>query len=429
MRFSDLSGRVSSLLALVERAPAPLRNGAKTAAMAAVPGGAILLALSATGLFAVRVTPALERPEAPSPWLVARATAVDDAACQLSLRVIDDAGEPVSDAAVGVVALREGAVARSFSALSDRKGTHRLIDLERGVYDVTVDVAGKALQGTPSFRCETEGQRAYFDVVVTDSDHVVSGRLTGRHKKALPMAAVALYQDNANRTGLAGVVRVRTDEEGRWQARLPAGHYVVYATANEHVAKKTTLNVSEPTTTMAMSLPFSPAVRGIVVDEAGKPIKDAVVAMGNAFDPRARTTRVKTDELGRFALSVTEGQDLELTARGDGRLGRALVGIVDNVDRFQHLTIVATSGRTVTGVVYSTSGDPLAFGGVHYRIKELGLEGDAPTDKAGRFVLDGLPGDLDVEVWASGNATGAWGARVADPTTTQLALTFIAPAY
>jgi 5-hydroxyisourate hydrolase-like protein (transthyretin family) len=330
---------------------------------------------------------------------------------------------------VAVVALKDGAVARSFSALSDRKGTHRLIDLERGVYDVTVDVAGKALQGTPTFRCETEGQRAYYDVVLRDSEHVVSGRLTGRHKKPLAMASVALYQDNANRGGLAGVVRVRTDDDGRWQARLTPGQYVVYAAANEHVAKKTTVNVSEATTKMAMSLPFSPAVRGIVVDEAGRPIKDAVVAMGNAFDPRARIARVTTDEFGRFALSVTEGQDLELTARGDGRLGRALVGVVDNVDRFQHLTIVATSGRTVTGVVYSTSGDPLAFGGVHYRIKELGLEGDAPTDKAGRFVLDGLPGDLDVEVWASGNATGAWGARVADPTTTQLALTFIPPAY
>lgn len=416
---------VDRVLSLSARAPAPL----KTAFHAAIPGGAVLLALSASGLFEPRVTRAPELPPAPSPWLVATATAQNDAACQLSLRVTDEGGSAVNDAHVSVVALKSGAVARSFDALTDAKGTHRLIDLDRGSYDVTVDVAGKALQGTPTFRCEQDGQRGYFDVVVKDSDHVVTGRLTGRRKAALPFASVALYQDDSNRTGLAGVVRTRTDGDGNFTARLPAGKFVVYASAEEHVARKGTLNVEAPTTKMALALSFSPAVRGVVVDEAGHPIANAVVAMGNAFDPRSRGGSVTTDETGHFAMSVQEGQDLELTARGDGKLGRAVVGTVDDVDHFQHLTIVATSGRTVSGVVFSTTGDPLAFGGVHYRVKALGLEGEAPTDKSGRFVLDGLPADLDVEVWAAGNATGAWGARVADPATSQLALLFVPPAY
>ncbi len=412
----------------------PLPGPLKAAIVAAAPGGALLLALSSSGLFDTRLTPAPELPEAQSPWLVARANAVDDAACQLSLRVLDQQGSAVDDARVSVVALEAGAVARSFDALTDRKGTHRIIDLAPGSYDVTVDVEGKALQGTPTFRCdagsnEVGGKRAYFDVVVPDSDKVVAGRLTGRKRAPLSHASVALFQDDTHRSGLAGVVRVRTDVDGNFTARLPAGDYVVYAQAAEHVARKTTLHVEEATTTLAIALPFSPAVRGVVVDEEGEPIANAVVAMGNAWDPRARAGSVTTDALGRFALAVQEGQELSLTARGDGKIGRALVGVVDDVDRFQHVTLVASSGRTVSGVVLSTSGEPLAFGGVHYRIRSLGLEGDAPTDKNGRFLLDGLPADDDVEVWATGNATGAWGARVATPSTTQLALTFIAPAY
>lgn len=417
--------RFTRLLSLSRRLPSPV----KTAVVAVVPGGALLLALSSTGLFDTRVTQLPPLPEAPSPWLVARATANDDAACQLSLRVVDEAGNAVDDARVSVAALKDGGVDRTFDALTDRKGTHRLIDLARGAYDVTVDVDGKALQGTPTFRCDHDGQRAYFDVVVKDSEHVVTGKLTGKKKAPLAYATVALFQSLAHRDGLAGVVRVRTDADGNFTARVAAGSYVAYATAADHVAKKTTLKVEAPTTKMALNLAWSPSVRGVVVDDAGQPLKNAEVAMGNAFDPRAKNTTVRTDENGRFAIAVSEGQELSLTARGDGKIGRAYVGTVDDVERFQQLTIVATSGRTVSGVVFNTDGEPLAFGGVHYRVRELGLEGDAPTDKAGRFVLDGLPAHQDVEVWASGNATGAWGARVADPSTTQLALTFVPPAY
>ncbi|MDP2339397.1 MAG: carboxypeptidase regulatory-like domain-containing protein [Deltaproteobacteria bacterium] len=418
----------SKVQQVVDRFPnalAPLR----IALVAVVPGGAFLLALSSTGLLDTRVTPAPELAPAESPWLVARGAAIDDSACQLSLRVTDEQGSAVDAAHVSVVELKEGAIARTFEARTDRKGTHRLLDLDPGFYDVTVDVDGKALQGTPTFRCETAGQRAFFDVVVADSDRVVTGHLQGRHKKPLAWSTVALFQDDKNRKGLAGAVRVRTDENGDFKARLPAGDYVVYASANEHVARKSTLRVTEPLTKVKLALAFSPAVRGVVVDEEGRPIKNAEVAMGDAWDPRARAAAVHTDDQGRFSLPVSEGQQLSLTARGDGRIGRALIGVVDDVDRFQSVTLVATSGRTVSGTVFSTTGAPLAFSGVHYRVRSLGLEGEAPTDGDGRFMLDGLPTNEDVEVWASGNATGAWGAQVATPSTTQLALTFIPPAW
>ena len=136
--------------------------------------------------------------------------------------------------------------------------------------------------------------------------------------------------------------------------------------------------------------------------------------------------------------AVVPGPDLERRAvrlveqhrpGGEGRVARAVLGVVDNVGGLQNIRLVAGLGRTVEGVVLRADGGFLAFGAVHYRVRALGLEGEAPTDGNGRFVLDGMPADNDVEVWAAGNASGAWGAQVATPSTSQLALTFVAPAW
>jgi hypothetical protein len=417
------------LKSLLARVPAPLA----AATAAAAPGGALLLALSSSGLFETRVTRAPELPPAPSPWLVATAVAKDDAACQLSVRVVDERGDVVDDAPLKIAKLGAGVVEAGCDALTDHKGTHRLIDLARGSYDVTVDVAGKALQGTPTFRCDQDGKRAFFDVVVKDSDRVVTGTIhgvRGGKKQPLAYATVAVFQDLANRNALGGVVRVRTDGDGQFSARLPAGQYVAYATANDHVAAKTHFTVDAPLTQMQLALAFMPSVSGVVVDDAGVPVAGAVVAMGNAYDPRAKASAVVADSSGRFRLPVHEGQELTLTARGDGKIGRTFVGVV-TAERAPEVRIVASVGRTVSGVVTTPTGKIVAFGDVQFRIKSLGVEGTARTDASGRFVLDGMPQNEPVEVWAKGNATGAWGARVAEPTTspTQLALLYIPPAY
>ena len=43
--------------------------------------------------------------------------------------------------------------------------------------------------------------------------------------------------------------------------------------------------------------------------------------------------------------------------------------------------------------------------------------------------VSGLKSNADVEVWAAGNASGAWGAQVATPERNELALTFVAAAW
>jgi protocatechuate 3,4-dioxygenase beta subunit len=424
--------------------PAPLRTLAcsLSARIARVPDGAVGIAsaiglsalvlgsLSALHLFEPRVTKAPELPPAPSPWLVAPATAADDGACQLSLRVRDHDGRVVDNAGVEVVRLDEGRVVQQRVVRTDDGGVARLIDLEPGFYDLTVDVADRALNGAPTFRCDPRagGRRAFFDVTVVPASGLLEGILIGHRGRPLPAATVALWQDDASRSGLAGVVRIRTDADGRFHARLPEGRYLAQAVAADHVAKTITLTVDEKTTARVV-LPWSPAIRGVVVDELGVPIAGATVALGGAFDPKAKSSAVVADDHGRFALPIQAGQDVVITARGNGRVARAMLGVVDNLDGFQRVQLTATTGRTVSGTVYTTSGKPLAYGAVHYRVRSLGLEGEAPTDGHGRFLLDGMPADADVEVWAVGNASGAWGAQVATPERNELTVTFVAAAW
>ncbi len=427
MRLPNFTSQRQVLSRLVQRLP----HGTSGLVGSALIGGAVLTSLSALHLFEPRITKAPEPEAPPSPFIVKRANAIDDGACQLSVRVRAD-GDARDDAKVEFVRIDAGTVQERLTALTDRAGTHRLIDLVPGAYDVTVDVPGFTHNGASTFFCDasTGGRRAFLDIDVVKASDELTGVIIGRRGKPLSSAEIALWQDDNARLGLTGVIRVRTDDAGRFTARLLPGHYRGYVSADEHVGKKVAFVVkANERAEVKVGLVWSPAVRGVVIDELGAPIVNASVAVGNAFNPRALTTIVTTDAHGRFALPVQHGQELTITARGNGRVARAFVGVVDNIDRFQNVQLIATAGRTVSGVVFRTSGEPLAFGAVHYRIKSLGLEGEAPTDGKGRFSLDGMPSDADVEVWAAGNATGAWGAQVATPSTSQLALTYVAPAW
>jgi hypothetical protein len=393
-----------------------------------LPGAGLLLALASFGFFGERRPPPVPVVEAPSPWWFAAAAARDDGACQLALRVHDETGAPVDGAQLQIVRLAGGDVVERIAARTDRKGTYRAIDLTPGSWDVTIDVPGHALQGAPTFACTAPGQRAFFDLQVSPGENVVEGAVVGDGRAPLPGASVAFFQDDSHRSALAGVVRVEADHRGHFRAVLAPGRYVALVGAREHLAKRTTLVVSEPSMRMPVRLAWRPAVRGVVVDEQGRRVGGAVVVMGAAWDPRARTARVTTDVDGRFEMPIAQGQDLTLTAHGQGLVGHLAVGVVDDARQFPTLTVVARAGRSVGGVVVALDGAPRPFGPVHFRIRALGLEGEVQSDADGRFVIDGLPAD-DVELWAADNATGAWGARVADATTAQVALTWLPPAF
>lgn len=419
---------VRHLKGLWSRAARP----ARVAAAAALPGAALAAALSLSGATGPRY---FERPPPePSPYVLAAAEGAMPLGCQIGTRVRLD-GAPVEDANLRLSRVTADGSAEVWTARTAKNGAHRFIDLPAGTYHLTAQVDGQPPAGAPEVFCRQAAERLFVEVPLASQAPAqavaVEVALTSTAGGALVGAEVALAQDTDSRDALAGVARLPADAFGRLTVRLLPGRYVLLAQAPHHapVTRKITLRTDEPTSEARIALAPAPRVRGVLVDEEGAPIADAVVALGAAFDPKARAMRVRTEADGSFSLPVSQGQDVTVSARGGGKVARMAFGVLSSPFGLDDVRLVARAGREVEGVVTRPDGEPWAFGLVRYRVRDLGLSGVEQADDKGRFVLAGMPSDADVEVWAEGNATGAWGAQVSSPGSEPLALVFIPPAY
>jgi hypothetical protein len=417
---------VARLRALWSRAGGP----ARVLAAAALPAAALAAALSLTDATGARY---FERPPPePSPFVLGEAAGASPGACQIAARVLED-GEPLADAPLRLARVTDEGSAEVWTARTTGSGAHRFIDLPPGTYHLTALVEGRPPAGGPELRCTGAAERAFVDLPVTASASAVTLEvaLTSATGGALPGAEIAVAQDLDGRNALAGVARVPAGVDGRASLLLAPGSYLVLVQAPQHeaVRRAITVRADEPRSASRIALAPAPRVRGVVVDEQGSPIAGALVSLGAAFDPKARVARAHTEADGSFSLPVRTGQDVSVSARGDGKVARAAFGVLASPFGLHGVTLVARAGRNVEGMVSKPDGAPWSFGLVRYRVRELGLTGVEQADGAGRFVLDGMPADADVEVWAEGNATGAWGAQVSTPAGAQLALVYVAPAY
>ena len=399
---------------------------------AALPVGAVVAALSLSQAAGTRY---FDRPPPPpSPFLLAAAEGSMPEGCQVGVRVTLD-GAPVDKAALRLTRVNSEGTAELWTARTASAGTHRFIDLPAGSYQLTALVDGQPPAGAPELRCQARAERSFVELPLSSGAAAravtLELGLSSAAGGALAGAEVAIAQDSDARDALSGVARLPADPQGKLALRLAPGRYVLLVQAPQHASltRKITLRADEPASAARLALKPAPRIRGVVVDEEGKPIADALVALGAAFDPKARGARVRTDADGSFALPVGVGQDLTLSARGGGRVARMAFGVLASPFGLDGVRMVARAGRNVEGVVTRPDGAPWAFGQVRYRVRELGLTGVEQADASGRFVLDGMPNDADVEVWAEGNATGAWGAQVSSPGSEPLALVFVPPAY
>lgn len=406
------------------------RGPARLLAGAALPAGVIAAALSLSDATSARY---FERPPPePSPWLIGEAADAAPGACQIAARVLD-AGAPLADAPLRLARVTSEGSVEVWTARTAASGAHRFIDLPRGAYHLTALVDQRPPAGAPELHCTGAAERAFVELPVASAASAVRLELalSSSSAGALPGAELAIAQDIDGRTAIAGVARVPAAGDGRASLLLAPGSYLVLVQAPQHEAARRTitLRADEPVSAARIALAPAPRIRGVVVDEAGTPIADAQVSLGAAFDPTARVARARTEADGSFSLPVRHGQDVTVSARGDGKVARAAFGVLASAFGLDGVTLVARAGRNVEGMVSKPDGAPWAFGLVRYRVRELGLTGVEQADGAGRFVLDGMPAQADVEVWAEGNATGAWGAQVSTPAGEQLALVYVAPAY
>ncbi len=410
------------------RIPRPVGVRLRQAAAVTLPVAAVAAALSLSNATGQRFFP--PDPPTPSPYIIAPAANSVPGACQVGA-LVTDGGAARGDVLLRLARVTAEGSAEVWQAITDGTGVHRFLDLPAGSYQLTALTDNRA-PAAADFRCGGDDGRAFLTLDLVRADHVLSGRVTSSGGAPAPGAEIAIGQDVDARTSLAGTARIPVDQDGSFHVRMAPGDYVVLVQAPNHapLLRKLHFDGSAPASVARFTLVPTPHVRGRVVDEDGAPLAGARVSVGGMFDPTQRVASVTTDADGTFSLPVADGQDVDVTAHSaKGLVARVSLGVVHGAYGLSGVNVVARAGRAVEGVVMKPDGSAWSFGEVRYRVRDLGLTGVEKADADGHFVVDGMPTDADVEVWAEGNASGAWGAQVASPGNNRLALVYTPPAY
>jgi len=171
-------------------------------------------------------------------------------------------------------------------------------------------------------------------------------------------------------------------------------------------------------------LPRTHKVRGRVVDEEGKPLKDARMAVLSMFHPENLSTppllhrvgnekaiapEAITDDAGRFELALPEGATAALSLRHPGRVN-VRIWVSRNATDLKD-AVAPRGGRIAGRVVDGRTGGPLAGISIRAEAQDLvsiktgdssGHLGYDLTDADGRYAIDGLVvGEFNVLFGAS----------------------------
>ena len=242
--------------------------------------------------------------------------------------VVDEAGQPIVGAKVGVGAMRaKGADADDYEAFIFPVGEemNAAYSAESGA-DGSFTIAGLPVGGTFTFSATAPGYAFSRgqDVMAEQKTRIVmkpgallSGQLLGLDSK--PMAGMRVFASNADRFAGRFGGNAQTDAEGKFTIDgLPAGTYIVSASepddadylvpAQENVLAKVGQTSPVPTLKAVAGV----VVKGIVRDGATrKPLAGATV--GGIFGPdgggETRSSSQLTGADGRFSVRVLPGQN------------------------------------------------------------------------------------------------------------------------
>jgi len=255
-------------------------------------------------------------------------------------------------------------------------------------------------------------------VIVDESDAPVEG-----------VQVTLMFHDSHSRTQQAKSV---TDTAGRWRTEIPQG-LVQVAWQLQHPDFALTrvfswISVTDELRAGSMRhiIRHGIRIRGVVVDETGAPVKDALIVrdhanIDNTAELRERvrsgqeSNAVISDAEGRFAIPVEKKTTRLLTVYAENLAPQFLpIGTNEEEQR-----IIMGRGRNWSGVVKDASGAPLK--GVRIRSYYWGdlPRGtrlsvrlyEAQTDADGTFAIAGLPDIGTVNFSAS--QKGFFGRRIA----------------
>jgi hypothetical protein len=326
----------------------------------------------------------------------------------LEVVVQDPRGQPIAGALVAIGTGRE-LLSRPHSGRTNAEGSVRLENLPRPPWDVAIQARGLApkrmerVDGTKPLRVRLTPGAVLTGTVRDGTTHEPVAGAAVWVSVGLGIAAMDRWDPDAGR------VATRTDARGRFKLEgVGAGATMVSATA-PGLGRVIRPNV-RPGTAVELFLMPGAAISGVVRDEAGKPVKGAVVrAMPEGIGPFLPPAE-RTDASGRFVVAGLEAGSYMVVAREGPRAPAvSAVRVEATGDAAADLTL--TEGGFVTGRLVDAAGKPVAgrvrlssIDGtvLHMLLQDL-VEAQAGGD--GRFVLGPTPqGDLVLQASAAGLA-------------------------
>lgn len=187
-----------------------------------------------------------------------------------------------------------------------------------------------------------------------------------------------------------------SDDQGRYRiGNLPLNETITLSVAKDKfVRDRLEIPVSEPTTGFDFTMtrrPHGGAVKGIVIDRDGRPVRGAVLT--NRGNHSADERRAVSDAAGRFLLDDLfhgfSGCQLAISAKG---LAPTVLDVTPGkADAPAELKVALQPGHRISGKVTGENGTPLSDVYVSWNQNGILLVGATQTNEEGGFELDSLP--------------------------------------
>lgn len=314
-------------------------------------------------------------------------------AARVSGRVLDEAGEPIPDAAISlfVVGLladveREVAsgVADDRTVRSDERGEFVFSDLRPGRGRLSVHAEGYV--ETPARVLELVAGEAIDGIELRlQRGATVRGTVMDTRGRPVDGARVTV----ASAGGF-------TDAEGRYAfSGVPKGPAQAMASHRAYRRQSREVSIESEMTTLDWTFDAGHRVAGRVVTEDRQPVPGAVVELRTGEKVDGRILRTTTTVEGGFEFEVVPQDDYRLRASADGLASRELERWLEvGREPTEDLLLTLDPGAQISGRVLGLDADELSRVRVRLESTAHGESQTTRPDWQGEYSLHGvLPGD------------------------------------